>query len=60
MSSVSSTFGLGVQRHSFDRAEKGEDFVDENGVRTTIEYVVNDDGKKVKVLDTLFPCVYYR
>ena len=30
-------------------AEKGEDFVDENGVRTTVEYVLNDDGKKVKV-----------
>ena len=30
-------------------SEKGEDFVDENGVRTTVEYVLNDDGKKVKV-----------
>ncbi|KAI0309400.1 translation initiation factor 3 RNA-binding subunit [Amylostereum chailletii] len=28
---------------------KREDFIDENGVRTTIEYTVNDDGKKVKV-----------
>ncbi|KAH9918722.1 translation initiation factor 3, RNA-binding subunit [Epithele typhae] len=28
---------------------KVEDFVDENGVRTTIEYVINDEGKKVKV-----------
>ena len=26
-----------------------EDFVDENGVRTTVEYTVNDEGKKVKV-----------
>ncbi|KAF7794017.1 hypothetical protein EIP86_005145 [Pleurotus ostreatoroseus] len=29
--------------------EKGEDYVDENGVRTTIEYSVNDEGKKVKI-----------
>ncbi|THH13066.1 hypothetical protein EW146_g7112 [Bondarzewia mesenterica] len=28
---------------------KTEDFVDENGVRTTIEYTVNEDGKKVKI-----------
>ena len=28
---------------------KGEDYVDENGIRTTVEYTVNDDGKKVKV-----------
>ncbi|KAI0065049.1 translation initiation factor 3 RNA-binding subunit [Artomyces pyxidatus] len=28
---------------------KGEDFVDENGIRTTIEYTVNDEGKKVKI-----------
>ena len=28
---------------------KVEDFVDENGVRTTIEYSINDEGKKVKV-----------
>lgn len=28
---------------------KGEDYVDENGVRTTVEYTVNDEGKKVKV-----------
>jgi hypothetical protein len=26
-----------------------EDTTDENGVRTTVEYVLNDDGKKVKV-----------
>ncbi|TFK66927.1 translation initiation factor 3, RNA-binding subunit [Pluteus cervinus] len=26
---------------------KGEDVVDENGVRTTIEYAVNEDGKKI-------------
>ncbi|THG94753.1 hypothetical protein EW026_g6783 [Hermanssonia centrifuga] len=31
-----------------DELEKGEDFVDENGVRTTVEYIVNDEGKKVK------------
>ncbi|RPD79287.1 translation initiation factor 3, RNA-binding subunit [Lentinus tigrinus ALCF2SS1-7] len=28
---------------------KVEDFVDENGVRTTIEYTINDEGKKVKI-----------
>lgn len=32
-----------------DLADKGEDYVDENGVRTTVEYVINEDGKKVKV-----------
>ncbi|PSR87353.1 hypothetical protein PHLCEN_2v5170 [Hermanssonia centrifuga] len=32
-----------------DELEKGEDFVDENGVRTTVEYTVNDEGKKVKI-----------
>jgi len=28
---------------------KNEEFVDENGIRTTIEYTLNEDGKKVKV-----------
>ncbi|KAM5534729.1 hypothetical protein V8D89_011593 [Ganoderma adspersum] len=28
---------------------KVEDFVDENGVRTTVEYTINDEGKKVKI-----------
>lgn len=28
---------------------KTEDYVDENGIRTTVEYTVNDDGKKIKV-----------
>ncbi|KAF8884737.1 translation initiation factor 3, RNA-binding subunit [Gymnopilus junonius] len=28
---------------------KNEEFVDENGVRTTIEYAINEDGKKVKI-----------
>lgn len=27
----------------------GEDSVDENGVRTIVEYITNDDGKKIKV-----------
>ncbi|KIM38380.1 hypothetical protein M413DRAFT_30212 [Hebeloma cylindrosporum] len=27
---------------------KNEEFVDENGIRTTIEYTLNEDGKKVK------------
>ncbi|RDB17473.1 Eukaryotic translation initiation factor 3 subunit G [Hypsizygus marmoreus] len=28
---------------------KNEDFVDENGIRTTVEYAINDEGKKVKI-----------
>lgn len=28
---------------------KGEDYTDENGIRTTVEYVINDEGKKVKI-----------
>ncbi|KAI0635017.1 translation initiation factor 3 RNA-binding subunit [Trametes polyzona] len=28
---------------------KGEDYVDENGIRTTVEYSINDEGKKVKI-----------
>ncbi|KAG6862153.1 hypothetical protein C0995_004235 [Termitomyces sp. Mi166 len=29
--------------------QKNEDFVDENGIRTVIEYTINDEGKKVKI-----------
>jgi hypothetical protein len=28
---------------------KGEDYTDENGIRTIVEYTVNEEGKKVKV-----------
>jgi Mg-chelatase subunit ChlD len=28
---------------------KNEDYVDENGIRTTVEYTINENGKKVKV-----------
>ncbi|KIJ12291.1 hypothetical protein PAXINDRAFT_163932 [Paxillus involutus ATCC 200175] len=28
---------------------KGEDYVDENGIRITIEYAINDEGKKIKI-----------
>ncbi|KAI0690655.1 translation initiation factor 3 RNA-binding subunit [Cerioporus squamosus] len=28
---------------------KGEDYIDENGIRTTVEYTINDEGKKVKI-----------
>ena len=28
---------------------KVEDYVDENGNRVTVEYTINDEGKKVKV-----------
>lgn len=31
-----------------DVDDGSEDFVDENGIRTTVEYVINEDGKKVK------------
>ncbi|KAJ7869662.1 eukaryotic translation initiation factor 3 subunit G-domain-containing protein [Mycena leptocephala] len=33
-----------------DEAEhpKNEDYVDENGIRTTVEYTINENGKKVK------------
>lgn len=37
-----------------EQPKLGEDFVDENGVRTTIEYVVNDEGKKLKVVSSIF------
>jgi translation initiation factor 3 subunit G len=32
-----------------DAPVKIEDSVDENGIRTTVEYSVNDEGKRVKV-----------
>ncbi|KAI0252997.1 translation initiation factor eIF3g [Lactifluus subvellereus] len=28
---------------------KGEDYIDENGIRTTVEYTVNEEGKKIKI-----------
>ncbi|KAL1941551.1 hypothetical protein VTO73DRAFT_6990 [Trametes versicolor] len=33
----------------FETPPKGEDYTDENGIRTTVEYTINDDGKKVKI-----------
>ena len=32
-----------------EQPPKIEDFVDENGIRTIIEYSINEEGKKVKV-----------
>ncbi|TRM59609.1 eukaryotic translation initiation factor 3 subunit G-domain-containing protein [Schizophyllum amplum] len=32
-----------------DSGPKNEDFIDENGVRTVIEYTTNDEGKRVKI-----------
>ncbi|KAF8638978.1 hypothetical protein AX17_001810 [Amanita inopinata Kibby_2008] len=32
----------------FDQT-KVEDYVDEDGIRTTVEYAINDEGKKVKI-----------
>ena len=34
-------------------AEPVSDYIDENGIRVTIEYAINDEGKKVKVSITL-------
>lgn len=39
-----------------EQPPKGEDYVDENGIRITVEYTINDEGKKVKVRKT-FPQV---
>jgi len=33
---------------------KNEEYVDENGIRTTIKYTINEEGKKVKVFVTFF------
>jgi hypothetical protein len=35
--------------HLFLDQSKGEDYIDDNGIRTTVEYAVNEEGKKVKV-----------
>ena len=51
-----STLRLRVQHSSIPTLElpKNEEFVDENGIRTTIEYTLNDEGKKVKVLAAVY------
>jgi hypothetical protein len=33
----------------FPDQSKGEDYIDDNSIRTTVEYTVNEEGKKVKV-----------
>lgn len=50
-SAVQSLQGTNLSAFVFCHLEqpKGEDYVDENGIRTTVEYTVNDEGKKVKV-----------
>lgn len=35
--------------HLFPDQSKGEDYIDDSGIRTTVEYAVNEEGKKVKV-----------
>ncbi|TFK39337.1 eukaryotic translation initiation factor 3 subunit G-domain-containing protein [Crucibulum laeve] len=35
---------------SIDVEHKNEDFIDENGIRTVIEYSVNEEGKKIKTI----------
>ncbi|KAI0305221.1 eukaryotic translation initiation factor 3 subunit G-domain-containing protein [Multifurca ochricompacta] len=30
-------------------SSKGEDYIDDNGIRTTVEYTVNEEGKKIKI-----------
>lgn len=42
-------FSNHVELSDHTEMPKGEDYVDENGIRTTVEYSVNEDGKKVKV-----------
>jgi hypothetical protein len=42
-----------------EQPKLGQDFVDENGIRTTIEYIVNDEGKKLKVRPKLIFCTKY-
>jgi Eukaryotic translation initiation factor 3 subunit G len=37
------------QSNRFSDQSKGEDYTDENGIRTIVEYTVNEEGKKVKV-----------
>ena len=45
-----STSALDSSRsHCGPDQSKGEDYTDENGIRTIVEYTVNEDGKKVKV-----------
>lgn len=45
-----STSALDSSRsHRGPDQSKGEDYTDENGIRTIVEYTVNEDGKKVKV-----------
>jgi translation initiation factor 3 subunit G len=44
-----STLFVSSQVHHFPDQSKGEDFIDENGIRTTVEYTVNEEGKKIKV-----------
>ncbi|PFH46747.1 hypothetical protein AMATHDRAFT_69212 [Amanita thiersii Skay4041] len=39
-----------VDDHDLVDQNKIEDYVDENGIRTTIEYAINEDGKKVKIV----------
>jgi hypothetical protein len=38
-----------------EHSTEQSDFVDENGIRTTVEYAINDEGKKVKVSGRFFP-----
>ena len=53
MNSVRQSFNLEklekVKRARYTEQPKNEESVDENGIRTIIEYALNDDGKKVKV-----------
>ena len=52
MSSVSPSFNSDSLRKvngKYAEQPKNEEFVDENGIRTIIEYALNDEGKKVKV-----------
>lgn len=63
MSSVSlscaRSLSLNLGYPPLEQPPKGEDYVDENGIRITVEYTINDEGKKVKVRKT-FPQVSLR
>jgi hypothetical protein len=46
MSTIKTSWADDVEE--LEQPREGEDYVDENGVRTTIEYSINDEGKKIK------------
>lgn len=43
------THGIRLVHKDKKDSPQNEEFVDENGIRTTIEYTENEEGKRVKV-----------